>query len=249
MPYFYSNTHKIHYKEKGSGDLLLILPGNTASSANHISDLDFFGQYFHAVAMDYWGTGKSDRLAKWSRQWWSDAAEDAANLIKRLGYESARIIGCSGGAAVAILLATQFPDKVLSIIADSEITDYEYDDMLKLSVETRNIPDRAQLSFWKKAHGDDWYEVIQKDNDIMLDIAANGHVFKDKLEELSCPILFCGSLKEEEYVPYFGESMLDMLRQVEQAELYLINDGDHPLMWTCPERFRGIALAFFQPDY
>ena len=182
MPYFYSNTHKIHYREKGSGDLLLILPGNTASSANHISDLDFFGQYFHAVAMDYWGTGKSDRLAKWSRQWWSDAAEDAANLIKRLGYESARIIGCSGGAAIAILLATQFPQKVLSIIADSEITDYEYDDMLKLSVETRNIPDRAQLSFWKKAHGDDWYEVIQKDNDIMLDIASNGHVFKDKLE-------------------------------------------------------------------
>ena len=125
MPYFYSNGHKLHYKEKGTGDLLLILPGNTASSANHCDDIEYFGKYFQTVALDFWGTGKSDRLRDWTREWWSEAAEDTANLIKHLGSESAHIIGCSGGTAVAMLLAAKYPEKVRSIIADSELTDYE----------------------------------------------------------------------------------------------------------------------------
>ena len=244
MPYFYSNGHKLHYREKGTGDLLLILPGNTASSANHCDDIEYFSKYFHTVALDFWGTGKSDRLRDWTREWWSEAAEDTANLIKHLASESAHIIGCSGGTAVAMLLAAKYPEKVRSIIADSELTDYEYDDMLRLCVETRNIPDNAQIDFWKKAHGDDWFEVVQKDNDVMLDIAANGHVFKDMLDDISCPVLFCGGLREEEYVPYFGDTLLDMCLQVEKAELYLVNDGDHPLMWTAKDKFRSMALAF-----
>lgn len=244
MPYFYSNGHKLHYIEKGTGDFLLILPGNTASSANHTDDIEYFSKYFHTVSLDFWGTGKSDRLQDWTREWWSEAAEDTANLIKYLGQNSAHIIGCSGGAAVAMLLAARYPEKVVSIIADSELTDYEYDDMLRLCVETRNIPDKAQIEFWKKAHGDDWFEVVQKDNYIMLDIAANGHVFRDILDDVSCPVLFCGGLQEEEYVPYFGETLLDMCRQVEKAELYLVNDGDHPLMWTAKDKFRNIALTF-----
>ena len=242
MPYFYSNGHKLHYREKGTGDLLLILPGNTASSANHSDDIEYFSKYFHTVSLDFWGTGKSDRL----RDWWSEAAEDTANLIKHLDKESAHIIGCSGGTAVAMLLAAKHPEIVTSIIADSELTDYEYDDMLRLCVETRNIPDKAQIDFWKKAHGDDWFEVVQKDNGIMLDIAANGHVFKDKLDNISCPVLLCGGLREEEYVPYFGDDMLDMVRQIEKAELYLVNEGDHPLMWTAKDKFRSAALAFLQ---
>jgi len=248
MPYFYSNGHKLHYREKGSGDLLLILPGNTASSANHIEDLEYFSQYFHTVSLDFWGTGQSDRLSVWTRQWWFDAAEDTANLIAHLTCGNPHIIGCSGGAAVALLLAEQQPERVRSIIDDSEIMEYEYDDMLKLCVETRNIPDKAQIDFWKKAHGDDWYEVIQKDNDIMLDIATNGHIFKDRLEDIICPVLFCGSLREEEYVPYFGDYMLEMLGRVEQGELFLTNDGDHPLMFTSPQKFRRSALAFLQSN-
>ena len=80
MPYFYSNGHKLHYREKGTGDLLLILPGNTASSANHCDDIEYFSKYFHTVALDFWGTGKSDRLRDWTREWWSEARAHGIDL-------------------------------------------------------------------------------------------------------------------------------------------------------------------------
>ena len=64
------------------------------------------------------------------------------------------------------------------------------------------------------------------------------------LDAISCPVLLCGGLLEEEYVPYFGDDMLDMARQIEKAELYLVNEGDHPLMWTAKNKFRSMALAF-----
>ncbi len=66
MAYFTWNGKHIHYRENGAGELLLILPGNTASSICHQGELDHFGKAYHAVAIDFLGTGKSDRESEWS---------------------------------------------------------------------------------------------------------------------------------------------------------------------------------------
>jgi pimeloyl-ACP methyl ester carboxylesterase len=65
MPYFVQPDHRLHYRERGSGLVLLLFPGNTASSACHDGELAFFGQFCHTVALDIWGTGRSDRWAPW----------------------------------------------------------------------------------------------------------------------------------------------------------------------------------------
>ncbi|MBP2643954.1 MAG: hypothetical protein H6Q67_1841 [Firmicutes bacterium] len=246
MSYFYSNGHNLHYREKGKGNLLLILPGNTASSANHIDDLDYFGEHFHAVSLDLWGTGKSDRLKDWTRNWWIDCAKDAINLIEYLNSDSAYIIGCSGGVGVGLLMAALYPDKVKSVIADSEIVQYKYDDMIKLCIEERKNKSKDQVDFWKQAHGDDWENVIHEDNNLMLDLAQNGHIFKDKFQDITCPVLFCGSLEADQDIPYFSETLLKMTKAIKNANLFLTSDGNHPLMWTCQNRFRKMALSFFQ---
>ena len=41
---------RLAYRTSGSGVLLLILPGNTASSAYHTGELEHFGERFHAVS-------------------------------------------------------------------------------------------------------------------------------------------------------------------------------------------------------
>ena len=71
MPYFEHNGHRLFYRASGDGPLLLLLPGNTASSVCHEGELAHFGQRYHAVALDFWGTGQSDRLAQWPVDWWS----------------------------------------------------------------------------------------------------------------------------------------------------------------------------------
>jgi valacyclovir hydrolase len=81
MPTFFHNDHQLFYREEGSGPLLLLLPGNTASSASHAGELAYFGQRYCAVSLDFWGTGQSDRLAEWPEDWWEVGAQDAAPKI------------------------------------------------------------------------------------------------------------------------------------------------------------------------
>lgn len=119
MPSFIHNTHRLHYREQGDGPLLLILPGNTASSACHSGELAYFGQHYRTVALDFLGTGQSDREAVWSDDWWEQAAYDAASLVDHLGQESCLAMGTSGVAIVVLLLAILIPERVQAIIADS----------------------------------------------------------------------------------------------------------------------------------
>jgi pimeloyl-ACP methyl ester carboxylesterase len=119
MPSFIHNTHRLHYREQGDGPLLLILPGNTASSACHSGELAYFGQHYRTVALDFLGTGQSDREAVWSDDWWEQAAYDAASLVDHLGQESCLAMGTSGGAIVALLLAILIPERVQAITVDS----------------------------------------------------------------------------------------------------------------------------------
>ena len=42
MPNFIHNSQRLFYREQGEGPLLLILPGNTASSACHPEEVAYF---------------------------------------------------------------------------------------------------------------------------------------------------------------------------------------------------------------
>ena len=121
MPSFTWEGHALHYREAGQPGrpLLLILPGSTASSASHLGDLKHFGRSHHVAALDYLGTGGSDRLENWPLDWWESGAAQAAALAAHLGVTRYRLLGCSGGGTVALLAAAARPDEVSAVIADS----------------------------------------------------------------------------------------------------------------------------------
>ena len=98
MPHFIYNNHQLFYREQGNGPLLLILPGNTASSACHEGELTYFGQRYHAVSLDFLGAGQSDRLAVWPDDWWGQGAHQARELIEHLRQTRCLVMGTSGGA-------------------------------------------------------------------------------------------------------------------------------------------------------
>jgi len=74
MPYFNWNDHQIFYREQGESPLLLILPGNTASSICCQGEIDYFSSHYHTASLDFLGTGKSDRVVIWAQDWWADGA-------------------------------------------------------------------------------------------------------------------------------------------------------------------------------
>jgi valacyclovir hydrolase len=243
MPYFTHNQHQLFYREYGAGPLLLILPGNTASSALHAGELEHFGARCHAVALDFWGTGQSDRLAIWPADWWEQGAHDAAAVVEHLGYRQGLVMGTSGGAIVALLTAILHPDRVQGVIADSTVEQFPAG-TLSHEVANRSQHTLNQVSFWQAAHGDDWQPVIEADSNFLLRFEkAGGDCFHGRLKEIQCPVLLSASL-EDESLPEVEAQVHAMARQISTRRLYLAEQGSHPLMWSRRDEFRREADDF-----
>lgn len=244
MPYIELEHRKLFYREQGEGPFLLILPGNTASSACHTKDLEYFGQHFHAVSMDFWGTGNSGRFNPWPGDWWKQGAQDAAVLAEYLGVRSCLVIGTSGGAVSALLLAALQPDLVRAVVADSCVECIP-PDSLNASVLARQNPSPEMMDFWKSAHGEDWRQVVEADNQLLLDFAeSGGDFFNGYLREVVCPVLFTASLQDE-VLPDIEMQIFSMSRKIRSSQIFMTREGDHPLMWTRAEDFRCAVDAFF----
>ena len=121
MPDFTWRGRRVHFREAGGDEapLLVVLPGSTASSANHAGELTRFGRTHHVVALDYLGTGASERLEHWPLGWWEDGAEQAAGLAAHFGSARYALMGCSGGGTMALLIAAERPVEVTAVVADS----------------------------------------------------------------------------------------------------------------------------------
>lgn len=245
MPFITLNGHTLFYREQGSGPLLIILPGNTASSVWHERELTEFGHCHHAVALDLLGTGQSQRMEVWPEDWWQQAARDALALIPALGQQQAILVGTSGGAVAALWASILDPTKVKAVIADS-LTETMRPEDLRAEVRAREQKTPGQIEFWSKAHGAGWEQVVEADNRILLAFAdQGGDWFEGRLDEIRCPVFFSGSLQDD-LLPEVGEQIPRMAAQVAESEVHLVNGGGHPLMWSRPDAFHAVAAAFLE---
>jgi pimeloyl-ACP methyl ester carboxylesterase len=222
---------------------LLILPGNTASSACHEGELSYFGERYHAVSLDFRGTGQSERLPVWPDTWWEQGADDVAALVDHLGESPAILIGCSGGAAVALLAAIAHPECVRAVIADSEVEQYPAAP-LEAALAEREKRTEGQIAFWQHAHGADWEQVVAADTAMLRRFGElGGDFFGGRLGSIRCPVLFTASLRDP-LLPEVGAQVLDMARQVPDSRVYLHSTGEHPLMWSQADVFRRVCDGF-----
>ncbi len=246
MPHFIHNSRRLFYREQGNGPLLIILPGNTASSACHEEEMTYFSRHYHAVALDFWGTGQSDRADVWPDDWWETDAYDVSALIKHLGEEQAVLIGTSGGGIVALLTAILFPDRIRAVVADSCVEKYPAQ-MLRDVVSRRQEHTKRQIAFWLFAHGNDWLQVVDADSDRLLRAAKQGGVdrIQGRLKDIRCAVLLTGSLRDN-MLPDIGQQMCNMAAQIPNSRLFLVNSGDHPMMWSRREDFFHVSDYFLK---
>ncbi|MFZ1770478.1 MAG: alpha/beta hydrolase [Caldilinea sp.] len=240
---FFVDGLRLAYREQGCGPLLLILPGNTASSACHSGELDYFGACFRCVAPDFRGIGRSERLPIWPDEWYQHCAHDMAALLAHLGEQQCIVMGTSGGAIVALWMAILYPQSVCAVIADSTLAAYP-PAWLHRVMGMRAERSPGQIHFWQGAHGDDWAQVVEADTAMLRWIAEHGgHIFDDRLGEICCPVLVTASLGDT-MLPDIRTSQLDLIAAIRDSRLFLAKVGDHPLMWSNPEEFRRAVNAF-----
>jgi pimeloyl-ACP methyl ester carboxylesterase len=244
MPHFQWNGHRLFYRERGEGELLLVLPGNTASSACHEGELAYWSDRYRVVVLDYLGTGGSDRVSSWADDWYDQGAHQAAALVEHLGYLHCRVMGTSGGAVVALLMAALYPKRVRAVVADSfgERFPPERVQVHLIADRTQRLP--GQVSFWKAAHGADWEQVVDTDTAMLVRLAQRGgDWFGGRLAQVCCPVLLTAS-REDELVPDVGRQMCAVAAQMTDCRIYVHSAGGHPLMWSSPRDFRAISDLF-----
>ncbi len=237
MSYFNFQGKKIFYSVKGEGPLLIVLPGNTATSAAHEHELNYFSDKYCTVSLDFLGTGKSDRMKQWDSGWWEACSNQVKALVEHLNYKEAILLGISGGAIIAISAAINHSEYVKAVVADSFSLHFT-EEMYKNNVlnERSNLSEEQQM-FWSSMHGSDWKDVITADTEMIgMVVKEGGSCIKSQPEKIKCPVLLTYS-EEDSFLPNVKEIAADLEKKISNCEIKIFSNGDHPLIWTNPTDF------------
>ncbi len=112
---------RLHYVERGHGDPVLLLHGNTLMGLDFLlSDLvDRLAETHRVIVIDRPGYGYSDAPGR--RKGWRPEAQARVMhaALERLGAQRAIVLGHSWGALVAMALALDFPESVRGLVLEA----------------------------------------------------------------------------------------------------------------------------------
>ncbi|WP_321506680.1 alpha/beta hydrolase [uncultured Methanoregula sp.] len=112
------NGVKLAYREFGSGEPVLMIPGfgNNMDGWNE-TFIGILASKYHVFIYDPRGMGSSSDTNK--TPVFSQYSDDAAALIKALGYDSMHVYGVSMGSSTAQQLVIDHPERVKKLVLDS----------------------------------------------------------------------------------------------------------------------------------
>lgn len=102
---------EFHLESAGAGPAVLFLHAGVADSRMWADQMSEFSSTHKVVAFDKRGFGKTP----WNPAPYSDT-EDSLTVLDQLGVDSAVIVGCSMGAATAMDLVIEHPDRVDGLV-------------------------------------------------------------------------------------------------------------------------------------
>lgn len=115
MPFTAKTNIKLHYEIRGEGNRILYISGTGGDLRVKPNVLDgLLTKSNQVLAFDQRGLGQSEKPeTDYTMQ---EYADDAAELMAELGWESADVIGVSFGGMVALNMAARHPGKINKLI-------------------------------------------------------------------------------------------------------------------------------------
>ncbi|WP_169951905.1 alpha/beta fold hydrolase [Microbispora sp. H11081] len=108
----------LRYEVRGSGPLLLLIPGGTGGAAAYDGVADGLAAEYTVASYDPRGLSRSPLDDPEAEQRVARHADDAVRLLDLLSPDApARVAGCSSGAIVALHLLTTHPERVERVVA------------------------------------------------------------------------------------------------------------------------------------
>ena len=249
MSYFKYHEKKIYYEEHGRGEALVLLHGNTVSGKFFTPVISMLAEKYRVITLDFLGCGQSDRINEWPADLWYEWSGQVVALCDELRLSKVKLIGCSGGALVAINVALEKPELVECVVADSFEglkADSKITEQIRIgrSYAKQNEGFRSMLT---AMHGEDWESVIDADTEAVVTHAKTiGSFFHKPMEELKVNTLIIGSAEDEMFSQGHYEMLFENIcGRTCMAKSHIFENGGHPAMMSNMEEFFLLCEKFF----
>jgi pimeloyl-ACP methyl ester carboxylesterase len=238
------NDLRMYYEITGDGPPLIYIPAAFAFSG--ITEFPELAKRWRVIQVDLQGHGRTadiDRPLSLDQH-----ADDIVNLMQHLGIEQANFFGWSYGGLISTLIALRYPERVGRIATYGSLFGTPQQgirpEMFGALVDdgpdglahafardqyNRVAPDPSHWPvFWKK----------------LINLAPEGFTHQ-QLESLNNRVLI--ALGDNDFIRL--EHALDTYRAIPKAELAVIPDATHFLLYDRPWKLEPIVAEFFAaPD-
>ena len=255
------NDYSLYYEVYGHGKPLLILNGIMMSTLSWKPFIEVFSQHNQLILMDMLDQGQSSKLV--GRTYNQDIQVEAVRfLIEQLGLEDCALFGISYGGEVAIKLASKYPDLVERCLFFNT-TAYTSEWLKEIgrswilaskspeSYYATTIPVIYSSNFyeykidWMNTRREILIKVFSNQNFIdamnRLTLSANDLDERDNLKKIQCPCLVVGC-EHDLITPQ--DNQKELARNIPHAQLILVPDSGHALMYEKPILFSSLVLGF-----
>jgi len=230
---------------------MLLLHGYTGTARADLgAEIDFFSQFYHVIAPDLRGYGRSEPKPRpFPADFYVQDALDAAALLDALGIARAHVLGYSDGGESALLAAIERPDLARSVtawgviggfgpeinaIAESQVALDELDER-RPGLRARIVALHGAESLAPMVEG--WSAAIS------AIVAAGGDVSLGRAHEIRCPVLLVNGEHDQGNPEYLA---LQLAERIPTCTFEVWPGLGHPVHREAPTAFHARVLDFVQ---
>lgn len=252
----------LYFEEHGPADgpPVILSAGLGGSGAYWQPNLDALSARHRVILYDHRGTGRSDRTLPSALQV-EDMADDVVALMDGLGLERAHFVGHAAGALIGLMLASDFPGRIASLVAVNAWTRLDPHFARCFEARLTLLRDsgpraylRAQPIFiypatWSSEHRneldselEDQLAHFQGSDNLEKRVGAlQAFHLDDRLDAISTPILAIAA-KDDVLVPWTCTPAY--ADRIATATIRLMDWGGHACNITDPDTFDRLVLEF-----
>lgn len=245
MPLILVADTSIHYEQAGAGDPLLLLHGGLGTAQLHFyREIPRFAESYRVIAPDLRGYGASSPPRTFPPGFYQRDAADMAALLEQVADGPAHVLGWSDGGIVALVLATQRPELVRSLVivgGQARILPQERAGWSRLT-DTSHWSAGARQRFREAQGPENDPAILQR----MLDgytavLDAGGEIVHSDLYRIECPMLIIHG-DDDDVVPV--AHAWEMSTRVPHAELHVWSGVGHLPHRSREQQFLDVTLDF-----
>lgn len=237
---------KIYYERYGTGEPIVLLHGGLFGDISEYGKLiPKLAEHNQVIAIDLRGHGKSeigDRPFTYEI-----LSKDVYEILKSITQEKAVVVGFSDGAITALKFAVTYPNtlKKLVCLGGPLLSPMDYKTGMVENLKSwtgdffeKQMPDFVKARKALMPQPERWNDFVEKLKNAWIQPV---YVEKTEIQKLKSPILMiCGD--RDQYVTL--ENYLNVYRSLSNAQLSIIPDSNHVVLFTQPDLVEKNILTF-----